>query len=325
MLKLLGAYRIHADGIDSLELFPDGETVLTACQEVDDEGELIGILKVWHPEKGVLRRFQDARYSCFATSSDDGCWLAWGGFFGQVCVIRWKDQAASRVYQLPDANTHIKPIRFAPDSALLVFRSVGDDLWWKLDVARDRPPEQASYEPAHVLAFSPITRLLALGQRNTVFLRALPTDTFCSMFEAFGRTDTITSMTFHPERSLLAVASQAGIRVWDISDMTRVRLALAIGTPASALSYLPNGLLVVARVADEDIIILDSMGRQISNSDPNDFTELRSLPGEEAENYMGASTSSEVNIIAVSSNGCRIAAGTTGGGVALWDASRFFA
>lgn len=324
MLKLSGAYRVHADSIDSLELLPDGETALTACQEVDDEGELIGNMKVWHPEKGVLRRFQDSRYSCFATSSNDGCWLAWGGFYGQVCVIRWGNTSTPRVYQLPNDNTHIKPIRFTPDSSL-VFRSVGDDLWWKLNIACDRPPEQASYEPAHVLAFSPVLRLLAFGQRNTVFLRALPTDTVCGTFEAFGSAHTITSLAFHPQRSLLAVASQAGIRVWDSSDTTRVRLVLDIGIPASALSYLPNGMLVVARVAAEDIAILDSTGRQVSGSDPNDFAELRSLPGEEADDYIGAGTSSEVTVIAVSSNGCRIAAGTIGGGVAIWNSSRFLA
>jgi hypothetical protein len=48
MLQITDSYRVHNDCVNSLAFYPDGQTILTACQEWDEElGDLAGVLKVW--------------------------------------------------------------------------------------------------------------------------------------------------------------------------------------------------------------------------------------------------------------------------------------
>jgi hypothetical protein len=80
MLQLAEAYRVHNDCINTLMFFPDSRTLLTACQEWDEElGDLAGVLKIWRRDGMVWQAFRDPDFGSIAALSENGHWIAWGG------------------------------------------------------------------------------------------------------------------------------------------------------------------------------------------------------------------------------------------------------
>jgi hypothetical protein len=128
MLRITDAYRVLNDCLVALAFFPDGRTLLSTTQEMDEEeGDLVGVMKVWQRGGGVRYSFRDVTFAGTAAVSDGGRWVAWGGITGQIGMLldATGQLEVIKLTTICDNSASIRPLVFLPRSVVLVWKYVG--------------------------------------------------------------------------------------------------------------------------------------------------------------------------------------------------------
>jgi WD40 repeat protein len=187
--------------------------------------------------------------------SPDGSTLAVGRFDQEIQL--WNVTSGDPVFSLAEQDeVPTKSMQFSPDGAALA-AGVHDGRVMFWDVGRGEIINTLHYPgetDIHDVAFSPDGAYLAsAGRVPAVILWSVDRG---EPVRTFGVRDTVLSLAFSPDGTILAAAAGAerAIRLWDVESGDLLR-SLAHDDQVSAIAFSPDGRYLVAGGFDSNVYL----------------------------------------------------------------------
>lgn len=335
MFNLISAHHVLNGEVGTLQFLPDGRALLCATVEEDadeadldpdeEEGDVVGVLKVWNPQRGVLLARRKYDYGQSPVVSADGRWIAWGGDRGRIRLIPTTGEPTDRAIRVQGARERAEDLVFRPGGSILMFRL--GVAWWQLD-GPTSTPESCSPAPVFRLyCVSPDGRQLVLCMGKDKADDRAPT----YVWDLAGNQPRATLLpiegglrtaVWHPTRPLVAGCSwwEGGFAVWDLTNPSAPRRLMAEGGACNDIAFLPDGRLATAHESG-DLNLWDIEFSQLLAH--VDTVELRGLKlAEETEQITITYDRPGIGAVAASPDGRVVGVGTHGGVIALYDVAR---
>jgi WD40 repeat protein len=279
----------HQDTIAAIAFSADGKLVAS--------GDVGGRIRIWDIARGKETLQIDSLHAIQHVAVQ-GQKILLGGANG---VVRHADLLTGKVLQrFKGPEVSINPV-FSPDAKLLAYyipeREAPPQLW---DAVNEKAlPPLKGVATATSFVFSPDGRRLMLshGDENTLQMWDPRSG---EMLSVLGKNSE--ALAFSPDgRTLLIEEAGGSLGVWELAaGKARLRVpGMSIG---KTLALSPNG-------------------RQVANA-TSEIIRLWSLTNGKVERAL-ASHTAQVNALAYSPDGTRLASGDRDGGILLWDLTRF--
>jgi WD40 repeat protein/DNA-binding SARP family transcriptional activator len=277
----------------SAEFSPDGSVLQTWAYSSDESCCQNRFYSVRSGEE--LRRLR-LDWSGMPSFSPDGKRLALGR-----CVIRWKlpDATEGQVCTPEHPDAPASAASWSPDGSL-----VATSFWDGTTTVWDprSGQELTTLSPgapgfALDVEFSPIGSRLAMGFTDgTVRVWDLTGATATEALVLPGHSEAVDNVAFSHDGTKLASASTNTVKVWDVTVQGGDE---GVSVPGSGgFAYTPNGQRIAIGHGDDSVRLYDAVTGEVSHV----FT-----------------ASGRVLIATLDRSGTRLAAGTSGGSIWVWD------
>lgn len=299
---LIASLDDHSDGLPLLAFRSDA-TLVTSDHPLGtgtpDDNEKV-VVRWWNlPVSGLSGRTVDGAIS--PAFSPDGRTMATADTAGAGGTQLWNvSQPASPVPVRSMPGTGVgAALVFAPRGHLLATTAGGGMLWDDSDVQRPDPLAAVSDTP---LVFSPNGRLLA----GTSGVWDVADPTRPRRLLAFADAQTNGLVAFGPDSDLLAVADWnpggSSVVLWDLHDPGRPRIVGRLPVPATQLTFLPGGPVLVTITFSGSV----RLWNVADPATPRPVAELTGMPARDQQ-------------LLVSPDGTTLAIAGTGSTTQLWD------
>jgi WD40 repeat protein len=275
----------HKQRVWSVAWSPDGQRLASAGAD--------GLVKIWSSidDRGKSRALVPSTTSN-CVFSPDGTLL--GAFCGDGIVRVWSVVTRSLINEFPAHDDIIYWLQLSPDGSLVATRdAAGTMKIWDRDSSKMMLARNATPGTSSSLAFDPVGRRLAMTiDEQTVATLDIESN---EIVRRFPHESSVNEIEFTPDGRYLITTSQS-LQIWDIITG---RIVYARKEPHNALAVARDGRLIAA-ASGSKITLLD-----ITSEGP-----VSTL----------VTTGSDVTCLAISPDGCTLAAGLSEpGAVSLWD------
>jgi WD40 repeat protein len=251
-----------------LAFSPDGRTIALSLQNFG--------ITFWDVKSGQFKSHissEDYGRIVSVAYSPDGKWLA-SESLDQPHSSLWDTTTEELVRTYARGTKRFEDGGFAvaisPDSRLLASTARNGLNVWELDTGKLAFLKKDVHGMG--VAFSPGGFLIATGgvQVFDAF-----TGTELAKFESQPQHGLGKGIAFSPDGRLLAVASEKGVRLWDIAARRQLRGFEGHRGSVTAVAFVPDGKALVSGSEDGTALIWDLQGLmpEIKDSDPKPFWE----------------------------------------------------
>lgn len=323
MLRITDTYRVHNDCLVALAFCPNGQTIVSTTEELDeDEGDLVGVLKVWQRGGSVRFAFRDARFTGVLALSDNGRWAIWGGHDGQVGLLNLSLGRLEVVEmdRRSKSSPEIVPNLFLPKSSTLVWTATHMESAKLFDVDSRRVIGEIGDSGYFCAAVTPDGRHLCFGSLDSE-LSIWDRVNGRQLTRFSAQPEGVHAVAMHPTKQLLATCGhwKGGIKIWDYSAPATPRCLFEDPAIVNDLKFLPDGRLITG-CESGDLCLWDIEAyRCMTRASTADLGGLKLV--EEDDQITVTHNKPGVSEVAVSPDGRTIAAGTYGGAVAFYSVS----
>ncbi len=236
--------------IHSLAVFPDGKRAVSSVglaagqrdSQGRDRGSAPGEVIVWDLETGLSQwRTEHVGAVDAVAVSPDGRLLALGGGLGGVRLL---DLETGKPRQGPPQGAgRVHSLAFAPGGRALAVASDRAVLVWSLETDRERfsfSDQRLWVRPR--IAFRPDGRLLLAVAPEMSDVHGWDPETGAEVPVPL-RKEPAQALAFSPDGSLLALARDKEIEIWDTAGWRLRRRLAAHARSIDALAFAPNGQL----------------------------------------------------------------------------------
>jgi WD40 repeat protein len=298
-------FKAHSKAIYQLEFSPDGRSLVSSGG--DDR------VRLWSGEPlSMVREWSGSKFSAPIAFSPDGRLLARGGYGVRVWSIDGAETPLLSSPQFADS------VAFSPDGRVLAAHGnhAGPLTLWSIPEAEplpagwggDRSSNDNKAFPTGGMAYRPDGRLLAtvfgvLGDKgfdSVIYLWDVATGEQVGALRSEYISAHPAALRFSPDGSLIAGVGGPVLRVWDVDGRAEVAYRQLGTKHAKGLAFMPDGRRLLTVSNDEKVRVWET----------SDWSESGGF-----EWKIG-----KLGAVAVSPDGCRIAAGGGTGKVVIWDA-----
>ena len=298
-------FKAHSKPIYALEFSPDGRTLVTSG---GDE-----LVRLWSGEPiAMVREWPGSKIWSPITISPDGRFLARGGYGVRVWSVDGTEEP------LLSSDQFAESLGFSPDGRVLAASgtTAGPLALWSIPESEPLPAgwggsrssNDGNAFPTGGMAYHPDGRLLAtvfgvLGAKafdSVIYLWDTTTGEQVGALRSEYTSAHPTALRFSPDGLLLAGLSGPILQVWDVEKQSEVANHKVGTKHFKGLAFMPDGRRLLTVSNDETVRVWET----------SDWSESSGF-----EWKIG-----KLGAVAVSPDGCRIAAGGSTGKVVIWDA-----
>ncbi len=325
--------------IYSATFSPDGK-VLASC----GDGGAIRLFDVIN--KKEIRSFKTFSLDvCSISFSADSEILAAGGWDG---VTLWDVRKGLQIKSIKIREGIVNSVVFSPRGRLLAIGSQDRTIrFWDIAVGREIKRIIKKSGEVQTVAFSPDGKLLASGDDNgNIELWCFPTG---NLLKRFNESGSIKSIAFNPDGKTIVGAGSHGIFLWDFIDGRKLD-QIKTDEFVYSVSFSPNGLYLASAgfsrsalyLVDEKLSLYEDLGYLdikssfsvafSSNSEEllfglspgtgNENAYMKLIKLRTGETVTFKRQSSQVNSIALNSDGQTLASGNSDGTIKFWDLTK---
>ncbi|MEV6105924.1 WD40 repeat domain-containing protein [Streptomyces sp. NPDC051940] len=301
----------HLHPVNGVAFSPDGTCVASGA---DDD-----TVRICEVGSGSVRLVitGHAGWVNMVAFSPDGTRLATAGEDGTARI--WDTATGQQLRVLVDGRPEqpVKGVAFSPDGAFVATASFDRTARvWETSTGALVQSFSVGNNSFNAVAFSPDGSLLAAAEADTS-ARVWDIATGRQVHVLAGHGDWVRSVAFSPDGTLLATAGDDGTaRVWDIRTGLAVRILAGHSDWVWHVAFSPDGTRLVTAGGDQTARLWDLA----STAPPRSVAPFDPVPATWTEERVLTGHTNDVNAVAFSPDGTRVASASDDTFVRVWDA-----